>query len=381
MRGAMRLSSLSAVVVVMVLGGGKAFAQAGPGACCLPDGSCEIILGNVCKELGGVFQGSDAACAVCLVLKGACCLPGNVCVDATVTWCDDQGGDFQGVGQTCANGFVCGGACCFIGGQCKFITERRCQTAGGIWQGNGNTCSDGLLSCDPLTGACCLGACGVPGGCVEMTWYDCFNEGGVYLGDATECCGANQCGGAEVPAGKGACCLPGNICAELPEEVCQAQGGDFNGLDSSCEFTRCAGACCFLDGTCTFVIFIRCKTAGGFWQGGGTTCGGVCRVGACCLNGDDGVEGAECESTTQHTCAMWLGHWEGWETSCDEIDCDDGGCVTDMDGDGEVGFNEVLDVLANWGICGRRGCSADVDGSGEVDFNDLLMVLADWGGC
>ena len=55
-------------------------------------------------------------------------------------------------------------------------------------------------------------------------------------------------------------------------------------------------------------------------------------------------------------------------------------CTGDIDEDGEVGFSDLLDVLAAWGPCDGN-CPADVDLSGTVDFDDLLIVLAAWGPC
>lgn len=54
-------------------------------------------------------------------------------------------------------------------------------------------------------------------------------------------------------------------------------------------------------------------------------------------------------------------------------------CPGDLDGDGDVGFNDVLDLLSAWGPC--AGCAADIDGSGTVDFSDLLTLLSAWGPC
>jgi len=54
-------------------------------------------------------------------------------------------------------------------------------------------------------------------------------------------------------------------------------------------------------------------------------------------------------------------------------------CPEDVDGSGDVGFGDVLALLASWGPC--SGCPADVDGSGDVAFSDLLQVLAAWGPC
>ncbi|MBX3373180.1 MAG: S8 family serine peptidase [Phycisphaeraceae bacterium] len=54
-------------------------------------------------------------------------------------------------------------------------------------------------------------------------------------------------------------------------------------------------------------------------------------------------------------------------------------CPGDIDGDGEVGFNDLLALLSAWGPC--PGCPEDLDGSGEVGFDDLLALLSAWGGC
>ncbi|NNM25203.1 MAG: hypothetical protein HKO59_04325, partial [Phycisphaerales bacterium] len=52
-------------------------------------------------------------------------------------------------------------------------------------------------------------------------------------------------------------------------------------------------------------------------------------------------------------------------------------CPEDLDDSGDVGFSDLLAVLANWGPC--PGCPEDLDGSGDVGFADLLSVLANWG--
>jgi hypothetical protein len=54
-------------------------------------------------------------------------------------------------------------------------------------------------------------------------------------------------------------------------------------------------------------------------------------------------------------------------------------CPADVDGDGTVGFDDVLAVLSAWGPC--AACPADVDDSGSVGFTDLLTVLSAWGPC
>jgi len=54
-------------------------------------------------------------------------------------------------------------------------------------------------------------------------------------------------------------------------------------------------------------------------------------------------------------------------------------CVPDIDGDGAVGFDDLLAVLDDWGPC--ADCRADLDGDDDVDLDDLLLVLSQWGPC
>ena len=49
----------------------------------------------------------------------------------------------------------------------------------------------------------------------------------------------------------------------------------------------------------------------------------------------------------------------------------------DLDGDGTVGVNDLLIVLADWGPCGC--CASDVDSNGQVNINDLLALIGAWG--
>ena len=53
-------------------------------------------------------------------------------------------------------------------------------------------------------------------------------------------------------------------------------------------------------------------------------------------------------------------------------------CPADIDGDGMVGFGDILAILSAWG---NKGGPEDLDGSGVVDFGDILIVLAAWGPC
>jgi hypothetical protein len=51
----------------------------------------------------------------------------------------------------------------------------------------------------------------------------------------------------------------------------------------------------------------------------------------------------------------------------------------DIDGSGQVGFDDLVLLLGVWGPCG--GCAADLDGSGDVGFDDLVLLLGTWGTC
>ena len=53
-------------------------------------------------------------------------------------------------------------------------------------------------------------------------------------------------------------------------------------------------------------------------------------------------------------------------------------CPADLDGNGSVGFGDILAILSAWG---NAGGPEDLDGSGTVDFGDLLVVLSAWGPC
>ncbi|MEC8100757.1 MAG: hypothetical protein VX109_00645, partial [Planctomycetota bacterium] len=51
--------------------------------------------------------------------------------------------------------------------------------------------------------------------------------------------------------------------------------------------------------------------------------------------------------------------------------------VGDVNGDGEVGFADLLLILARWGeACGD--CPEDLSGNGVVDFDDVLALLTNW---
>ena len=52
-------------------------------------------------------------------------------------------------------------------------------------------------------------------------------------------------------------------------------------------------------------------------------------------------------------------------------------CPEDVNGDGEIDVDDLLEVIGAWGEC--PGCDADVDGSGDVGVDDVLAILSVWG--
>ncbi len=80
--------------------------------------------------------------------------------------------------------------------------------------------------------------------------------------------------------------------------------------------------------------------SGGFFDGGGNVF--KC-VGACCL--DD-----SCIVAFEANCIAAGGTYQGDVTTCEASTCPTP-CPADVDGDGTVGINDFLDLLAAWGPC------------------------------
>ena len=51
----------------------------------------------------------------------------------------------------------------------------------------------------------------------------------------------------------------------------------------------------------------------------------------------------------------------------------------DLDGDGVVGINDFIDLLAAWGACTETCCLADLNLNGNVGVLDWLLMLVNWG--
>ncbi len=79
-------------------------------------------------------------------------------------------------------------------------------------------------------------------------------------------------------------------------------------------------------------------------------------------------------SSTGQIFGMWIDNGGNCiQDSCDE--CAD--CLGDLDGNGEVGVDDLLALLSAFQI----NDGGDCDNDGDTDVNDLLTLIAAWGPC
>jgi subtilisin-like proprotein convertase family protein len=231
------------------------------------------------------------------------------------------------------------GACCLSNGACVDDTDQiECQSYMGGFFHPGSTCADGV--CTPA-GACCFS----DGSCTFGSEADCLAGAGTYQGDFVECSAAN----CEPSA---ACCLADETCTVATPTDCTNQGGTFVGGD-------CASAECFV--------------AGGPFAVGNHTfdCGGGRSFGdAFELTGTIGQPDASPEATGNTFELIGGFHMGGGADPCPQ----------DLDGSGDVGFGDILQIIGAWGPCGEP-CPQDLSGNGSVDFADILAVIGAWGDC
>jgi hypothetical protein len=60
-----------------------------------------------------------------------------------------------------------------------------------------------------------------------------------------------------------------------------------------------------------------------------------------------------------------------------------GTCAGDINGDGQIGIEDLGDMIAAWGACpgAPDPCPSDLDGDGLVGITDFLELLSLWGPC
>ncbi|MDX2146195.1 MAG: hypothetical protein SFZ23_01635 [Planctomycetota bacterium] len=166
------------------------------GACCLPNGTCQILSSSDCQTQGGTYRGSGTECATanCPTPTGACCFSNGFCIVLTEANCVGSQGTWLGANTQCGANNTCPtGACCLPTGSCvSGVTQAQCQAQGGAFRGVGTNCS---TPCPQPTGACCLSN----GFCLVLTEADCQGiPGSTWGGALTTCADGNGNGQADI---------------------------------------------------------------------------------------------------------------------------------------------------------------------------------------
>ncbi|MDG2200749.1 MAG: hypothetical protein P8K80_06165 [Phycisphaerales bacterium] len=282
------------------------------------------------------------------------------------------------------------GACCQDDGACVDLPDAQlCELIfSGIWQGDGTSCA----TVDCTTGACCIED--FESICYEsQTEGDCEAMGGDFLGIQSTC--DNE--GAYCNSVFGACCMDWSYCKDwLTEEQCWSWGGKFIGPETTCsnEGSWCAinyGSCCYGDYCEDFIDEPSCEAGGGiFWSDECSLLEDILECvdssGACCFGGffcEDGWGQDQCEGAN--------GEFIGSYTTCSDqgSDCtqgplgscclEDGSCFIGLEYEcDDLPFGEFEpDVYCEDSTCGS--CDGDTNGDGFVDVEDLLAVIGNWG--
>jgi len=167
-----------------------------PGACCLPNGTCQVLANSSCLNQGGTFAGEGTQCTpnTCAQNVCPCCFVATGgCVTLSPAACASAGGIAGPTGQTCS-GYVCfpTGACCLPTGECIGpVSPAACQAQGGVFQGNATTCSAG--TCPEPLGAACFPT----GFCLQLTAAQAAAAGATWAGPNTSCADTNGNGTAD----------------------------------------------------------------------------------------------------------------------------------------------------------------------------------------
>lgn len=258
------------------------------------------------------------------------------------------------------------------GGWSSFASLPSFCTPGGDWVIRATWSS---YFCGEPTGVCCT----ADGECVEETQTECDAAGGFFEGVGTTCAELGGC-----PQPSVACCF-GSSCLNLVAADCTAAGGSSQGIGSVCgSGSACPiGACCLPDGSClNSQNSVGCASADGAYQGNGSNCGSVdCPdpLGACCFST------GFCLSLTEADCTLTGSDWGGALTACADTngngtpDGCEAPCPADFNDSGTVNASDLAMLLGAWGPC--AGCEVDLDGNGVADASDLALLLGDWGSC
>ncbi len=307
------------------------------GACCI-EGECSVVSSDACALAGGNYIGDANDCTPesCM---GGCCVDG-FCMDGyTEDTCE---GFYLGDSTFCFDSPPCNDACfgaipitdgSAFGDSCSSVApdevEASCQTNSNqdVWFLYTATCTGEVTidtegSDDPNMDDTVLSAYDVCGG-DELA---CDDDGGtgalsriqlevtegqaVYIRVAgfSSDCGLFflnvQC------EDSGACCNEDLSCSDnVTQTDCEAGGGEFSGVDTTCDSIVCGGACCLGEGGCIQALNeSACQALGGAFQGDGVSCSQITcpSLGPCCLE-----QATICSDLIEEVCTDQGGVWFG----------------------------------------------------------------------
>jgi hypothetical protein len=291
-------------------------------ACCMTDGTCQMLSVDECINLGGVPQGAGSQCTA----PEACCLPGAAggCITVDPLCCITVfGGIPQGAGTAC----TAPEACCLADGSCVMEDPLCClNILGGNPQGPGSSCSAAPEAC-----------CFPDGTCQMLDPLCCMDQGGQPQGPGTTCLGIQ------------ACCLADGSCVMMDALCCaNILGGTPQGVGTSCSPNTIA--CCLPDNTCVDVDPLCCDDLGGTPS----------PIGATSCMGD--------------------GNGNGVDDACEEEEiCD---CIPgDANNDGEVNIGDAVYIIAYVFKGGPPPapyllCSGDANCDCELNIGDAVYIIA-----
>lgn len=92
----------------------------------------------------------------------------------------------------------------------------------------------------------------------------------------------------------------------------------------------------------------------------------------------NGVSGARCETNFIEVSISYVSRGNDANGNGVPDECEDPSCPGDVNGDGALGFADLMAVIGNWGC---HSCPEDIDQSGTAEFGDILFLLDFWGPC
>lgn len=298
-------------------------------ACCLPDGSCEVLPQAVCASFGGIYKESSSTCdpSPCdpLPEQGACCLAGGGCAITTEDACDTAGGAFYQEGSTCEVGLCTLGACCRGPDDCEDDpaaggVEFKCQDGTFLV---GVVCGD-YSPCDEVP--CCVGEA-----CIDTSSLVCYIESGMQLPGLGAC--------EEDSCAVGACCYEPGECGVMIGYDCTLE------LDSTffeefdvCDPDPCDVVACCKDDLCEEVSTAQCLADGGMPLDTDTCEAGACVAGACCY------DGGTCGEMVQYECDVLAGTLLAGLT-CDPNPCQVPSLISSVPEDGLIDARQPHELL------------------------------------